>query len=92
MPEPVDVGKNANIFVVISTGGILLQLTPSGLLFFDGTVEGLVAFDQIVLAATNPVDLLAVFGGAVTLTAGEAGSYLIFVGYSIVDGTITFNN
>jgi|GEM_PF-6637584 len=91
-PELHQIGRNANIFVIVASGGDLLQITPSGLRNFDGTVEGLMPFKQLELKGITEVDILASFGGQIALSAAELGDYEIFVGYEVEQGLVTYNS
>lgn len=88
-PELQEIGKVAKIFVVLSDGENLLQVTASGLIPFNGTVEGLMEFDEIVLTADNAIDILENWSGQLMLTGAEVGDYLFYMGYGVDAGVIT---
>ena len=92
VPEPEEVGEQAEIFVVANDGANWILITQSGLVPFDGTVDGLIAFDDLVLEASNSIDILGPFGGEFTLTVAEVGNYLFFVAYTTGDGVVTYNS
>jgi hypothetical protein len=55
-------------------------------------LETLVPFGQLELEAETELDILAPFGGQVTLTEGELGSFSFFVAYATADGPVTYNS
>lgn len=91
-PEQEDIGATSEIFVIASAGSNFLLITPNGLLPWDGNVGNLVAFDEIALSARHEFNVLESFGGQVTLSAGEIGSYRFFIGYTTSGGKITYND
>jgi len=90
-PEQKDIGSTSEIYVIASVGSNNFLITPIGLSPWDGSAESLVAFDTIVLSARYELNLLDSFGGQVTLSAGEIGSYQFFVGYTTSGGNIIYN-
>ena len=91
-PAPEELGENAEIFIVVNDGANWILVTPTGLVPFDGSVGGLVAFDEFVLEASNDIDILAPFGGEFTLTSAEVGSYVFFVAYTTGGGVVTYTD
>lgn len=90
-PEPEDIGSNSEIFVVAVVGTSFLLVTPDGLVPWNGGVENLIAFDEVVLSARHTINILELFGGEFTLTAGEIGNYGFFIGYTTSAGNIIYN-
>jgi len=91
-PALHEIGRIANIFVVVASGNDLLQITPDGLSDFDGTVEGLIAFEQLELKGITEVNILSPFGGQVVLGEAEVGEFEIFIGYEVEQGLVTYNS
>lgn len=91
-PEIADIAKTANVFAVVTAGDGFSQLTPNGLSPFDGTVEALIPLEEVALRASTELDILAPFGGQVTLTEAELGMLKFFIGYSTDDGVIRYND
>jgi hypothetical protein len=92
-PEAVDVGSTSEVYILASVADTerYFLLTPSGLQSWDGSAEQLVAFDRILLAPQNEIDVLSRFGGELTLTFNEAGTYTFLVGYTTSSGLITYS-
>ena len=91
-PEMQEIGRDAKVFVIVASGDDLLQITPAGLSHFDGTVEGLIPFEQLELKGITEVDILASFGGQIVLSEAELGEFELFIGYEVDQGLVTYNS
>ena len=89
-PEPYDVGRDAEVFVVVSTGSEFIQITSMGLRSFNGSLSDLLPFTQIPLSGVNEMDLLSQFGGQIMLDANLIGNYEFFIGYTVDGVNITY--
>ncbi len=89
-PRLADLGRNAQVVVVVRSVGNHVQITPDGILPLDVTTIGetvlqLVPFAEVALTERVDLNLLQFLGGSLSLTADDLGLYEIFVGYTTDD-------
>ncbi len=93
-PEEKDLGATSFLYVLVTStdGENFYMVTPTGLERWDGSVEHLAAIDEIVLARTNWINVLAHFRDEPELLLNEIGQYSFLVGYTSAGGEITYMN
>ncbi len=89
-PEPEDIGKLAEVFVVATSGDGQFQITADGLATFDGTEANLMPFSEVSLRAVTKLDLLTSLGEQAEISEADVGGYEIYVGYATEGSTITY--
>jgi len=87
VPRIEDIGKEAQVVVVVRSQGNHVQVIPEGILPLEITtiedaVKKLVPFMQLTLSNRVDLNLLQFLGEVLTLTSEELGSYELFVGYT----------
>lgn len=89
VPEAAHVGEAGGLLVAIEAGGTIFLIDDAGQLV-EFTGSNVVFYAEKDLAASESIDITGPSG--VELSAGEVGTYNIFFGYQLIDGTVIYYN